>query len=438
VSARRPSVLFLAPEPLGPSLTGPARRAVKLAEVVAERCDVTVAAASPSAFPPGPFRMLETGPAGDQDLAAAFAGHDVVVTQTLPSPRQLLVALRHAQRLVVDLIAPFALEVREIGDEAAMRWRTREMVAHLAAADLVLCSNDHQRDLALGVGLAAGLLAAGTAPAPLDERLRVVPHGLDGVEQPRGRSSLRTGELAGDGLRIAMWAGGMWSWLDPLTAIRAVERLRPSRPDLRLVFVGFEHPDPVQRAAHKAVASAARAYVEERGLGDAVVFRPRWLGRDEYLDHIADADVGLTLHAETLEGRFASRTRVLDYLDARVPVLAARGDAMSEFVERHGLGRVVAPGDAADCAAALDALTAGPERIRIDDAALAPLLWRNVARPLSDFCADPPPASPRSRVAALGLVAREYPAFVGAVRQSHDGLLRTALRRVASRAGRRA
>jgi glycosyltransferase involved in cell wall biosynthesis len=423
----RASVLFLAPAPLGPSLTGPARRALKLAEAVSERCSVTLAAPAPSVFPDGPFRTVETGPPADQDLARLFAAHDVVVVQALPSPRQLLAALRHAPRLVVDLIAPFALELREMGQDAAARWRAREMVAHLAVADLVVCSNERQRDLALGVGLGAGLLEG---PRALDARLVVVPHGLDGGGRRHGGSGLRTDELAGEGVGIAIWGGGIWSWLDPLTAIRAVERLRPSRPDVRLAFVGLDHPDPAQRAAHAPLAAEARAYVEEHGLGDAVVFRPRWLEREDYLDHLADADVGVSLHGETLEGRFATRTRLLDYLEVGLPVAAASGDAMSDVVQRHDLGRVVAPGDADGLAAALDELIRPGAARRVDDAALEPLLWRNAARPLVEFCAAPPPPAKRRRAADVALVAREYPAFLRAVhRDGAAGLARTALRR---------
>jgi hypothetical protein len=410
-------VLFLAPEPLRPSLTGPARRTVKLAEAVAAHQPVTLAAPAPSVFPDGPFRTLETGPPDDQRLAAAFAAHDVSVVQTLPSPRQLLVALRHARRLVVDLIAPLALEAREMqppgpARAAAVRWRMRELEAHLAAADLVLCTNEHQRDLLMGAALSRGLLEADRGRPALDERLAVVPHGIEGSAPRAGRSPLRTGMLGGDAVRVAVWGGGLWSWLDPLTAVRAVELLRGRRDDLKLAFVGLEHPDPEQRRAHEPVAAQVRAYVRDRGLEDAVVLRPRWLGREEYLDHLVDADVGVSLHGATLEGRYASRTRVVDYLEAGLPVVATRGDAMSALVERHRLGRVVQPGDPAGCADALDALT-GPEAPSVAVAgALDPLRWPNVARPLVEFCADPPPPRAASRREALGIAARAYPAFV--------------------------
>ncbi|HEX6389671.1 MAG TPA: glycosyltransferase [Solirubrobacteraceae bacterium] len=429
------SVLFVAPEPLRPSLTGPARRTVMLAGVVAEHCDVTLAAPSPSVFPDGPFRTLDIGPQADERLDSALARHDVVVVQQLPSPRLLLRAARHAPRLVVDLLAPFALEVAEIADDlprrrALVRWHARAMVSHLAAADFVLCSNERQRDLLIGAGLAAGLLDPGVAGPALHERIAVVPHGLE-PEPPRtGPPALRTGEL-GAQHRIAVWGGGIWAWFDPLTAVRAVEQLRPTHPDLRLAFVGLEHPDPAARAAHAPLAEEVRAYVRDRGLEETVIFRPRWLARDEYMGCIAEADVAISLHGTTLEGRFASRTRILDYLSARLPVVCSTGDAMSEYVDRGELGRVIAPGDVEGCATALAALLTG-ERRRISPDALTPLLWPSVARPLVDYCVAGAPRPDRGVAALAARAASDYPALARGVLAA-DGATGLA-RRVAARA----
>jgi glycosyltransferase involved in cell wall biosynthesis len=409
-------VLFLAPEPLHPTLTGPSRRTVKLAEQVAERCAVTLAAPAPSIFPEGPFKTLETGPNHDQRLGHAFATHDVAVIQVLSSPRKLLTALRECPRLVIDMIAPLALEASETGTngssgDAMARWRAHEMTAHLAAADLVLCSNEKQRDLLLGAALASGLLT-GSAPS-LQDRIAVVPHGLDPEPPRRARSPMHEAGLVRPEDRVVVWGGGIWNWLDPITAIRAVERLRPSRPDVKLAFVGFEHPDPSFLRVHAASTEAAIGFARERDLGDSVVFLPRWLDRDDYLQHLVHADVGISLHAHTLEARFASRTRVLDYLEAGLPVVCSRGDTMSELVAAHDLGTVVEPLDHEGCAAALDALTRGarePGGRRVPEQ----LLWRHVAQPLVDYCTDPPAPARRTATAAA-LTMRGYPMFLRAV-----------------------
>jgi glycosyltransferase involved in cell wall biosynthesis len=429
------SVLFLAAEPLEPSLTGPTRRIAKLAEALSEHASVTLAAPAGSVFPAGPYETLEVSGGGhDRDLATALSAHDVTVTQVLPSPRRLLMARRHARRLVVDMIAPLALEVAEIvADErarrAVVRWRTREMIAHLAAADLVLCSNEKQRDLLIGAALAEGSLDFDGHAVALESRIAVVPHGIDPV--PAGElPALRPEGIAPDD-RLVIWAGGMWSWLDPLTAIKAIERLRGSRPDVKLSMIGFEHPAESARRAHGPREDEAMRFVRDRGLDGSVVFTPRWLERDDYLGHLLGADVGVVLHGQGLEGRFASRTRIGDYLSTGLPVVCSRGDTMSEFVAAHDLGRVVEPLDAGGCARAFGELTSG-ERRRLDTTtALEPLRWPNVARPLVEFClAESAPSRPGPGV-LLARMARDYPAFLSAIYriEGADGLGRALVRR---------
>jgi glycosyltransferase involved in cell wall biosynthesis len=429
VGARTPSVLVVAPEPVGPSAIGPARRAAKLAEVVGAECEVTLAAPSPSTFPEGPYRTLDTGPVDDQRLAGAFARHDVTVVQALPSPRQLLAAIRRCRHLVVDMIAPLAFEAAQApGQGPAQRratagWRVRQLADHLRAADLVLCTNERQRDLFIGAATVAG------GAVPLAERFAVVPHGID-EDPPRPSSRpLRDAGLVSTGDKLAVWGGGLWGWLDPLTPIRAVERLRERRPEVRLALVG------TGRGAGPAVGAGeeAIAYVRDRALeGEAVIFGPDWLEREAYLDHVLEADAAVTAHLDSLEARYATRTRVLDYLWAGLPVACTSGDPMADFVEANGLGATAAPGDVDGFAAALDRalsteLPRGPA-----DAALAPLLWRNAAAPLVEYCRDPGALPPRRRGRAAADALRNYGSFLASVYRG-DGagaVARAAARRV--------
>ena len=42
----------------------------------------------------------------------------------------------------------------------------------------------------------------------------------------------------GTDAEVVIWNGGLWNWLDPETAVRAVARLAERRPRARLVFMG--------------------------------------------------------------------------------------------------------------------------------------------------------------------------------------------------------
>jgi hypothetical protein len=103
---------------------------------------------------------------------------------------------------------------------------------------------------------------------------------------------------------------------------------------------------------------------------------------------------------------------------------------MSELVSSRGLGDTVRPRDVDGCAGALDHLTRDGAESIADRTALEPLLWRNVARPLAEYCADPGPPRATSTRTAVGAAIAEYPAFVRAL--YHDGGAK-AIRQAATR-----
>ena len=61
----------------------------------------------------------------------------------------------------------------------------------------------------------------------------------------------------------------------------------------------------------------------------------------ERQNYLLEADIGCSLHFETLETYFAFRTRILDYIWAGLPMIVTRGDATSEIVKDYELGIVV-------------------------------------------------------------------------------------------------
>jgi len=402
----RRSVLVVSAEPVGAQMAGPAIRAAELARALAPECDVTLSAPAPSTSIDPRVALLEAGMVEVEALVAAAREHDVVVAQELP-PTVLRSVARSQTALVADLYNPIVVEVLEaVADrspraarrtQAALVQRT---VAMCAAADLIVCANERQRDLWIGGLALAGLLdveAYRRDPA-LRSLVAVVPFGL-----PSGSPPARSGRLRAEfphiaeGDRVLVWGGGLWGWLDPLTPMRAVGLLEQAGGvdgrAVHLVVMGAGRPGLEATGQGPAVE---RALAEARGLGLAgrlVHVNTGWVPYEERGTWLVDGDVGVSAHHDHLEARYSHRTRILDYLWAGLPVATTAGDALGELVEREGLGRAVAPGDAEGFAAACAELlgeAGAAARARI--AALAPSLqWERVAAPLVEWCAAEQP-----------------------------------------------
>ena len=416
-------------------MAGPAIRAFELARALAPHCTVTLAAPAPSALEEPGIELLEAGLADYDALAAAVTSHDAVVAQMLP-PRLLSRIWRLDTRLVVDLYNPIVVEVIEgtRSKPRASRERLRNVVtraatAHLAAADLVLCASERQRDLWLG-GLALRELLE---PDAL-ERLAVVPFGTR-AEPPVAGPAIRAALPAiGERERILLWGGGIWDWLDAPTAIRAVAALPE---DVHLVFQGVKRPAMDARDEHRAAASAF-GLARELGLeGTRVHFNHEWVPYAQRGSWLLEADLGVSAHPAHLETRFAFRTRIVDYLWAGLPVVTSGGDVLGDLIGARGLGRAVVPGDhvafAAACAELLADSSGERERIR---AVAAELRWDRVAAPLGEFCATGTkrPATAARRRAVTSATLRQY-GPIAAETLGTDGLA-TLTRKLGTNAGR--
>jgi glycosyltransferase involved in cell wall biosynthesis len=403
----RRSVLVVSAEPVGAQMAGPAIRAAELARALASACDVTLAAPAPSTAPDPSVRLLEAGMADVEELVRAGREHDVVVAQELP-PSVLGRLAGTSTALVVDLYNPIVVEVLEAVAgrppraqrriQAALVQRT---IALCAAADLIVCASERQRDLWIGGLALAGLidLDAYRRDPTLRSLIEVVPFGLPADALPAdGKATLRAAiPQIDEHDRVLVWGGGLWGWLDPVTPMRAVSILERAggvggRP-VHLVFMGAGRPG---LQATGQGAAVERALAEARGLGlegRLVHINRGWVAYEERGAWLAGADVGVSAHHDHLEARYAHRTRILDYLWAGLPVATTTGDALADLVEREGLGRTVAPGDAEGFAAACADLLgqAGvPARERI--AAVAPSLrWDRVAAQLVEWCASERP-----------------------------------------------
>jgi glycosyltransferase involved in cell wall biosynthesis len=169
----------------------------------------------------------------------------------------------------------------------------------------------------------------------------------------------------------------------------------PKRPEVKLVFMGTQHPNPLVKPMRAVAASRERA--EALGVLDRHVFFNDWVPYTERARYLAEADLGVSTHREHLETHFAFRTRMLDYVWARLPIVCTDGDAFARLVRDERLGAVVPPGEAGALAAAIDRLlgdeaarAAARERLRQLGREMQ---WSRVVAPLARFLAEPRPAA---------------------------------------------
>ena len=304
--------------------------------------------------------------------------------------------------VIVDLYDPFHLEQLEQTKEHPPETR-RQVVNHAVAeankqclrGDFMVCASEKQRDFWLGHLAALGRL--NTVSYDDDVTLRslidVAPFGISPVPPQRTRPALK-GVVPGISKqdKVVLWGGGIYNWFDPLTLIKAIDVLKDRRGDVRLFFLGMQHPHP--HVPEMRMSFAARTLAAERGLtGVHVFFNEEWVRYDDRSNYLMDADVGVSNHLDHVETAFSFRTRMLDYLWASLPMVCTRGDVFASLVDARGLGLTVAPGDVDGLADALervlyDEVFAQRCRDAVRDTA-PEYHWDRVLAPLVAFCRSP-------------------------------------------------
>ncbi len=394
-------ILIVSHETPGTLMSGPAIRYWHLAQALAATFEVTLAVPGPVELPAGRAHVVPYDRQTGQALRGYAAGCALVIVAGFVL-RHYPFLLNSPQPMVVDLYDPFLLENlaihsdKPLAEQAALhRINHSVQTEQLARGDFFLCASEQQRDFWLGMLAAVGRVNPYTcgADATLRRLIDVVPFGLPDSPPEAARLALK-GVVPGiaHGDQVIYWGGGLWDWLDPLTAIRAVALLAPQRPGLRLFFAGIAHPNPMVPPMRQA--AKAQRLSAELGLTGHHVFFNRWVPYAERAAYLLDADVALSLHLDTLETRFAYRTRLLDYLWAGLPMVVTRGDVLAERTSTLGLAIAVASGDAPAVARALAAYLDESADERVARRARARLLaaesrWARVVAPLLAFCSQP-------------------------------------------------
>lgn len=388
-------VLVATADTLSSRMAGPAIRAFHIADTLSKECEVRLVSTTKCSLTSTGF---DTRLVTDEQLRADVDWADIVIFQGFIM--HLAPWLSQTDKIiVVDIYDPMHLEQLEQGKAddpvertANIRATTEVLNQQLRRGDFFLCASEEQRHFWLGQLAGLGRLNPRNydRDSSLHSLLAVSPFGLPPHTPQRTRPAIK-GVVPGIGVddKVLLWGGGVYNWFDPLTLIRAVDKLRAEHSDLRLFFLGMKHPNP--NVPEMQMANAARELSDALGLTNtAVFFNEEWVDYDDRQNYLLDADLGVSTHFLHVETTFSFRTRMLDYLWAGLPIVATGGDVFGRLIVSEGLGVTVDERNVDDLAAGIERAVYDPEFVAQCRANVAKtrayFTWESTLAPLVEFC----------------------------------------------------
>lgn len=391
-------VLLISNDVVGPQMAGPGIRYVAMARELARDHAVALAAPLPSEQVDDQLSVVPYRTNHPEDLQPLLAKAGVVIAQSL-HPQLLRQVRAQGTRFIADLYDPIVLENLEaqrdldlVQQKSQHTFHMAGMIEQLALADHLLCASDRQRDYWLGALTSLGRLTPELYrdDPSLESLISLLPFGYESVPPKQTAQNQVTDVIPrfnNKKDKLILWGGGIWNWFDPLSLIKAVELLSRKRNDIKLLFLGTKHPNP-QMPEMRMVTAAHNLAEELKLLGSQVFFREGWVPFNDYPNFILPAAVGVSTHYPHTETRFSFRTRILHYIWGRRPILATRGDSMSDLIEQTGIGLTVDYEDVRGIAKALTALiddkTLQQSIAKSYDTVWPLFTWVNLIRPLSE------------------------------------------------------
>lgn len=376
-------VLVISPDEIKKEMAGPAIRALEITRYLSREHQVTLV-----------YRPT--------DLRRLILEHDVVICQHL-ALTQYPDLPKYNRCIIFDLYNLSMFECLQIAIKGSVHYQAlfgeyhplrKVYIDLLRAGDFFICANEKQRNFWLGMLVALGRIDIDRYREEnnLKNIIDIVPFGIPDDSPVHTKDVLKgvyPGILTQD--KVVIWAGGVYDWLDPLTSIKAVNKIVKMHPEIKLFFMGINNPNrPLlkMRLCRQAIKLS-----KDLGLYNENVFFNDWVdyyGRQNYL---LESALGITTHHKNMESYFSSRTRILDYIWANLPMVITEGDGFSELVRNNNLGLVVRDSD-------IDGLTQAILRL-LDDRDLylsckeklkeiAPdFYWSKAIAALNRFCHSP-------------------------------------------------
>ncbi len=206
-------------------------------------------------------------------------------------------------------------------------------------ADVFSCVSGRQAYATIGELGAAGRLNKETSGY---EFTRVIPIGIPDEKYVHERQVFRgMGKISEDDF-VVLWTGGFNTWTDVDTLFKGLTMAMGVNPKIKFVSTGGEIPeqDIITYPHFKELVN--KSDFKENFLLTG------WINGKDVPNYYFEADVGINIDRDIYEVKLGSKSRILDWMRAGLPVISSNVCELTEIMEKEKIGYTFKPHDAAD------------------------------------------------------------------------------------------
>jgi len=196
---------------------------------------------------------------------------------------------------------------------------------------------------------------------------------------------------------VLLWGGGIWSWFDIPTLLRAFAHLSSRGHPAALYFLAGANPSGL--SSQDSPFQRAKGMASQMGLLDSsVFFHPSSVSPEQLPRYLGACRAGILSNPPRLEALLSWRTRLLDLLWAGKPAVVSGSDPLTERMVSEGAALAVPAGDHEALADAIARLCDDADLVRTCGGAAQrmgkSLGWSSTLSQVVGFWSDPGSWSP--------------------------------------------
>lgn len=271
--------------------------------------------------PPDGVRVTQWSPANIAELMAEHT--HIILRYSMGEMSLFLDNIKDHQILITDCYIPISVEYSARQSET-MKQELKNYTLEsywwercIERADYFLYAADQQLYYYLGY-LSAVLKLNPTSYDEMRKRLIRLPYGYFKKDIAKKPSRPKNPSL--------LWYGAIYPWFDMEPLVKAAKLIKAEHPNFKLIVAGARNP-----------YTSNTTFIEhyEKSIGQLATISDftEFIGHTPYHERFKIYSKGsaiITLNKEGLENKLAWRTRLADYIAAKVPILTNGGDPLGE------------------------------------------------------------------------------------------------------------